>query len=100
MKRINLKHSVLTLFDHLHREAPLASEITMKVENAWADGKTPSAVEACLGDGVRIDQIIRPAECEVVPRCRNKVIRQGDVLVMHVTEDAQQRTEAFIGSVL
>lgn len=90
----------MTLFDLLHHKAPLANEMTLKVETPWADGKRPSDVEACLGDGVRIDQIIRPAECEVVPRCRNKVIRQGDVLVMHITEDAQQRTEAFIGSVL
>lgn len=100
MKRIDLKHSVMTLFDLLHHKDPLASEMTLKVENPWADGKTPSDVETCLGDGVHIDHIIRPAECEVVPRCRNKAIRQGDVLVMHVTEDAQQRTEAFIGSVL
>lgn len=100
MKRISLKHSIITLFDHLHHEEPLTSEITMKVEQPWADGKTPSAIEACLGKGVQIDQIIRPAECEVVPRCRNQAIRQGDVLVMHITKDAQQRTEAFIGRVL
>lgn len=91
---------MMTLFDHLHHEAPPTNEITLKVEQPWADGKTPSAVEACLGTGVHIDQIIRPAECEVIPRYRNKAIRQGDVLVMHVTKDAQQRTEAFIGSVL
>lgn len=100
MKRINLKHSVMTLFDHLHSQVPQLNEMTLKVENPWADGKTPSDVETCLGEGVRIDQTIRPAECEVVPRCRNKAIRLGDVLVMHITEDAQQRTEAFIGSVL
>lgn len=100
MKRMNLIHNVMTLFDHLHRQAPQASEMTLKVETPWADGKTPSDVEACLGEGVHIDHIIRPAEAEVMPRCRNKVIRQGDVLVMHITEDAQQRTEAFIGSVL
>lgn len=100
MKHAELKHSLMRLLGHLHREEPAASEMTLKVENSWADGKTPSAVEACLGEGVRIDQVIRPAECEVVPRCRNKAIRQGDVLVMHVTEDARRRAEAFIGSVL
>lgn len=100
MKRMNLKKSVMSLFDFMHHDEPQASEMTVKVENPWAEGKTPSTVEACLGSGVRIDQIIRPAECEVVPRSRNGAIRQGDVLIMHVTEAALQRTQAFIGSAL
>ena len=97
MKRLHLQNQLKSLFEHLHQSQPSPSAVTIKVEKPWAEGKTPSIVEQCMGEGVHIDQVIRPASCEVMPRSRNQAICPGDVLLMHVTPTAQTRIEAFIG---
>lgn len=100
MKSLNLRKSVQSLYQHLHHQEPALSELTVKVEQDWAEGKTPSAVENCLGGRVRINQVIRPASSEVFPRRLDNVLRRDDVLLMRADQAAQSRIEAFIGHTL
>lgn len=97
MKSWNLRKSVQSLYQYLHHEKPVLSELTVKVEQDWAAGKTPSIVETCLGGQVHINQVIRPASSEVFPRKLNSVLRHNDVLLMHADQTARCRIEAFIG---
>lgn len=97
MKRKNLKERMQSLYQYLRRTEPELSELTVKVESEWAEGKTPSVVETCLGGSVHIDQVIRPASCEVLPRKLDSALRHNDVLLMHADASAQSRIEAFVG---
>lgn len=97
MKRKNLKERMQSLYQYLRRTEPELSELTVKVESEWAEGKTPSIVETCLGGNVHIDQVIRPASCEVLPRKLDSALRHNDVLLMHADASAQSRIEAFVG---
>lgn len=97
MKSLNLRKSVQSLYHYLHHEEPVLSELTVKVEQNWAEGKTPSLIEAFLGGSVSISQVIRPASSEVFPRNLDSVLRRDDVLLMRADQAAQSRVEAFIG---
>lgn len=100
MKHSNLKERMLSLYQHLHHTQPEISEYTVRVEQDWAEGKTPSIVETCLGGSVSISQVIRPASSEVLPRKLNSVLRRNDVLLLRADQRAESRIEAFIGHAL
>lgn len=97
MKSLNLQKRMKSLYQHLLHEEPVLSELTVKVEQDWAEGKTPSAIEHCIGGNVCINQVIRPASSEVFPRKLNNILHRNDVLLMHADLAARSRIEAFIG---
>lgn len=93
-------HPLMDLL-HVHADDKDSSHtLMMRVDTTWAAGKTIEAVERCLGGGMGIHQVIRPATVEVIPRSTHCTLQLGDVLMMHIESSALQRAVAFIGPVI
>lgn len=109
MTKFRLSHTLSDLLHrhpfadllHIHADDEDSSHtLMMRVDTAWAAGKTIETVERCLGGGMSIHQVIRPATVEVIPHSAPCTLQLGDVLIIHIHSSALQRAVAFIGPVI